>query len=53
MVSAGLMPDSTEPTVLTGDVATARAAAVTVEPETGSSHPTTAPIVLFPLRSST
>jgi anti-sigma-K factor RskA len=53
MVSAGLMPDSTEPTVLTGDVATAKAAAVTVEPETGSSHPTTDPIALFPLRSST
>jgi anti-sigma-K factor RskA len=53
MVSAGLMPDSTEPTVLTGDAATARAAAITVEPETGSSNPTTDPIAVFPLRSST
>ncbi|MDX6357627.1 MAG: hypothetical protein QOH37_681 [Nocardioidaceae bacterium] len=52
MVSAGLMPDSTEPTVLTGDAATAKAAAITVEPETGSSHPTSDPIVLFPLRST-
>jgi anti-sigma-K factor RskA len=53
MVSAGLMPDSTVPTVLTGDAATAKAAAITVEPETGSSNPTTDPIALFPLRSST
>jgi anti-sigma factor RsiW len=53
MVSAGLMPDSTEPTVLTGNAATAKAAAITVEPETGSSHPTSTPIALFPLRSST
>jgi anti-sigma-K factor RskA len=53
MVSAGLMPDSTEPTVLTGDAATAKAAAITVEPETGSAHPTTDPIAVFPLRSST
>jgi anti-sigma-K factor RskA len=52
MVSAGLMPDSTVPTVLTGDIATATAAAITLEPETGSSNPTTDPIVLFPLRSS-
>jgi hypothetical protein len=53
MVPAGLMPDSTEPTVLTGDAATAKAAAITVEPETGSPQPTSDPIVLFPLRSST
>jgi anti-sigma-K factor RskA len=53
MVSAGLMPDSTEPTVLTGDAATATAAAITLEPETGSAHPTTDPIAVFPLRSST
>lgn len=52
MVSAGLMPDSTEPTVLTGDAATAKAAAITVEPETGSAQPTSDPIVLFPLRST-
>jgi len=53
MVSAGLMPDSTVPTVLTGDVATAKVAAITVEPETGSAHPTSDPIAVFPLRSST
>jgi anti-sigma-K factor RskA len=52
MVSAGLMPDSTQPTVLTGDAATAKAAAITVEPETGSAHPTSDPIAVFPLRSS-
>ena len=33
MVSAGLMPDAEQPTVLTGDAATAEAAAVSVEPE--------------------
>lgn len=53
MVSAGLMPDSREATVLTGDAATAKAAAITVEPETGSAHPTTDPIVVFPLKAST
>jgi len=49
MVSAGLMPDSHEATVLTGDAATATAAAISVEPETGSAHPTSDPIALFPL----
>jgi anti-sigma-K factor RskA len=53
MVPAGLMPDSTQPTVLTGDAATAKAAAITVEPVAGSAHPTTPPIALFPLRSTT
>jgi anti-sigma-K factor RskA len=52
MVSAGLMPDADEPTVLTGNAATATAAAVSVEPDTGSSQPTTAPVALFPLRSA-
>jgi anti-sigma-K factor RskA len=52
MVSAGLMPDTTEPTVLTGDAATAEAAAVSVEPETGSAKPTTTPIALFPLTAA-
>lgn len=52
MVSAGLMPDADEPTVLTGDAATATAAAVSVEPDTGSSHPTSDPIALFPLKSA-
>jgi anti-sigma-K factor RskA len=51
MVSAGLMPDSHEATVLTGDAATATAAAITVEPETGSAHPTSKPVVLFPLKT--
>ncbi|MGH3509032.1 MAG: anti-sigma factor domain-containing protein [Nocardioidaceae bacterium] len=50
MVSAGLMPDSTEPTVLTGDAATATAVAMTVEPGTGSAHPTSQPLVVFALK---
>jgi len=53
MVSAGLMPDAEQPTVLTGDAATAQAAAVSVEPETGSPQPTTQPIALFPLQTAT
>jgi anti-sigma-K factor RskA len=52
MVSAGLMTDVAEPTVLTGDAATAEAAAVSVEPETGSAHPTSDPLALFPLRTT-
>ncbi len=51
MVSAGLMPDAEKPTVLTGDAATAQAAAVSVEPETGSPQPTSDPIALFPLQT--
>jgi anti-sigma-K factor RskA len=51
MVSAGLMPDPGEPTLLTGDAATAVAAAVSVEPEAGSAHPTTHPIAVFPLKA--
>jgi anti-sigma-K factor RskA len=52
MVSAGLMPDSDRATVLTGDAATATAAAVSVEPDTGSAHPTTGNVVaVFPLKS--
>jgi len=53
MVSAGLMPDADQPTVLAGDAATAQAAAVSVEPETGSAQPTSDPIALFPLPTST
>jgi len=49
MVSAGLMPDADEPTVLDGDAATAAAAAVSVEPAAGSQQPTTDPIALFTL----
>lgn len=52
MVSAGLMPDSREPTVLTGDVVTANAAAITVEPASGSPQPTSEPVALFPLTPS-
>jgi anti-sigma-K factor RskA len=51
MVSAGLMPDTDHPTVLTGDAATAQAAAVSVEPESGSPQPTSDPIALFPLQT--
>jgi anti-sigma-K factor RskA len=51
MVSAGLMTDTDEPTVLTGDAATAVAAAVSVEPEGGSHEPTTKPVALFPLKA--
>jgi anti-sigma-K factor RskA len=47
MVTAGLMPDATKPTVLSGDVGTATAAAVSVEPDGGSPEPTTDPIALF------
>jgi anti-sigma-K factor RskA len=53
MVSAGLMPDATEPTVLTGDAANATAAAVSVEPAAGSTQPTSDPIALFPLKATT
>jgi anti-sigma-K factor RskA len=52
MVSAGLMPDADEPTVLTGDASTAAAAAVSVEPAEGSQQPTTDPIALFTLSGS-
>ncbi|MBO0844360.1 MAG: anti-sigma factor [Nocardioides sp.] len=48
-VSAGLMPDASEPTVLSGDLATAQAAAVSVEPETGSETPTHV-VAEFPLK---
>ncbi len=51
MVSAGLMTDTDEPTVLSGDAATAVAAAVSVEPAGGSKEPTTKPVALFPLQA--
>ena len=50
MVSAGLMPHGSAPTVtmvLSGDAATATAAGITVEPAGGSTSPTTAPVALF------
>ena len=43
-----LMPDAEPTTVLTGDAATAAAAAVSVEPEGGSKQPTSEPIA-FPV----
>src|SRR5215212_4984935 len=52
MVSAGLMTDADEPAVLTGDAASATAAAVSVEPEGGSVHPTSDPIAVFPLTAA-
>jgi anti-sigma-K factor RskA len=51
MVSAGLMPDADEPTVLSGDAATAAAAAVSVEPAGGSDAPTTDPVAVFTLKA--
>ncbi|MDI6910768.1 anti-sigma factor [Nocardioides sp.] len=48
MVSAGLMPvEADQRVLLTGDAATATAAGITVEPEGGSSEPTSDPIALF------
>jgi anti-sigma-K factor RskA len=49
MVSAGLMPDADEPTLLVGDAARASAAAVSVEPEGGSVHPSKQVIAVFTL----
>lgn len=48
MVSAGVMPIRADQTVLlTGDAATAAGAGITVEPEGGSTEPTSKPIALF------
>ncbi|MFC7495364.1 MULTISPECIES: anti-sigma factor [unclassified Nocardioides] len=48
MVSAGLMPERADQTVLLeGDAATATGAGITVEPAGGSEEPTTEPIALF------
>jgi anti-sigma factor RsiW len=52
MVSAGLISDTSDTTVLTGDAATATAAAVSVEPDTGSAKPTTDPVALFSFSGS-
>lgn len=49
-VSAGLLPDPDRPTVLSGDAATATAAAVSVEPEGGSAHPSTNVVAVFSLQ---
>jgi anti-sigma-K factor RskA len=53
MVSAGLMPDSHQATLLSGDPTSAVAAAVSVEPAGGSKRPTTDPVAVFPLTSAT
>ncbi|GAA2737874.1 anti-sigma factor [Pedococcus aerophilus] len=50
MVSAGVMPHGTAPTVsvmLDGDASTALAAGITLEPAGGSPEPTSAPLALF------
>lgn len=48
MVSAGVMPVAADQTVvLEGDAASALGAGITVEPEGGSTAPTTKPIALF------
>jgi anti-sigma-K factor RskA len=48
MVPAGVMPVEPDQTLLlSGDAATATAAGITVEPEGGSTEPTTEPIALF------
>jgi anti-sigma-K factor RskA len=49
MVSAGLMPDADQPTVLDGEAATAAAAAVSIEPANGSDHPSKDVVAVFPL----
>lgn len=51
MASAGLMPDPSRPTVLSGDAATATAAAVSVEPAGGSVHPSQDVVAVFPLKA--
>lgn len=48
MVSAGLMPIAADQTVvLEGDAATATAVGITVEPEGGSTEPTSQPLAVF------
>jgi len=52
MVSAGLMPDADEPTLLDGDAGTAAAAAVSIEPAGGSVHPSEDVVAVFPLQTA-
>ena len=53
-VSAGLMPDESDQTiVLDGPAAEAAAVGITVEPEGGSRQPTTDPIAVFDLTEAT
>lgn len=52
MVPAGLMPDDADATVLLdGDASRATAVGITVEPDGGSTEPTTKPIAVFPLEA--
>jgi anti-sigma-K factor RskA len=53
MTPAGLMPDSHHATVLTGDAATAVAAALSVEPAGGSAHPSAEVLAVFHLSPGT
>ena len=46
-VSAGLMPPDEDRVLLEGDAGTALGAGITVEPEGGSTQPTSTPIALF------
>ena len=53
MVPAGLMPDEADQTVLLdGDANDATAIGITVEPDGGSTEPTSAPIALFELEAA-
>ena len=53
-VSAGLMPDEADQTVvLDGSAAQAAAVGITVEPESGSKQPTSDPIAVFDLTEAT
>lgn len=53
-VSAGLMPDAADQTVvLDGSAAAAAAVGITVEPDGGSEQPTSDPIAVFDLTEST
>jgi anti-sigma-K factor RskA len=52
MQPAGLMPDGDGPTLLMGNSATAVAAAVSVEPEGGSAHPSKNVVAVFHLGSA-
>lgn len=49
MVSAGMIPTSGSAVtvMLEGDASTATGAGITLEPESGSEHPTSAPVALF------
>ncbi|GGB80158.1 anti-sigma K factor RskA [Knoellia flava TL1] len=49
MVSAGMIPTtgSAVTVMLEGDASTATGAGITLEPESGSEHPTSAPVALF------